>query len=228
MVTDPVGKSIRLVTSRPVKEYNVDIFPGETFTEVLRKAGLDVNDYISLKPTDQTEFLPGEDVYPYVGENSKLHLTMRSDVGATLTDSIMGWIRSTPSIQRFLRNLLSDPNYGLEGRPTDSDYARDNGWKMQRVAAGILYRGFYHAARQRWEGAVIQKGNKFDFKILKPPIGVIRGTEWEGCFHSVSPDGWYHISFKPNHLPKDASSGIVAINKILQLCFQRAVSRRRR
>ena len=74
-------KNITLVTSRPAKEYKVSVSPGQTYSEVVGSAGLDPNEYIALKPSDQTELRPDEEVYPHVGDQSKVHLTMHSEVG---------------------------------------------------------------------------------------------------------------------------------------------------
>ena len=79
--TSPETKNVRLVTSRPRSEYPVEVRPGESFSEVVEKAGLSVDDYLALKPSDQSEFRPDEEVFPHVGDGSKIHLTMRSEVG---------------------------------------------------------------------------------------------------------------------------------------------------
>lgn len=196
-------KKIRLVTSRPVKQYEVEISPGETFSEMLEKIGLKVDDYMALKPSDGTEFQPSEAVWPHVGDGSKIHLTMRSDVG-------------------FFWRLWKEPEPKMPVRT----YAIDLGWSStRRIGGNAIHRGFYHAARQRWQGLAVQQGQKFEFRILKPPIGIIRGTEWEGCFHAISTDGWWHVTFKPYSEPKDLDSGIAGINKILQVCFRRAAAK---
>lgn len=74
-------KSIKLVTSRPVNEHQVEVRPGESCSEVLEKAGLSANDYMALKPSDQSPFRLDEEVFPHVGDGSKVHLTMHSEVG---------------------------------------------------------------------------------------------------------------------------------------------------
>ena len=76
------NKRVRLVTSRPRKEYETSVSSGETFSGLLEKIGLgNPHDYMALKPSDQTEFRPDEEVFPHVGDGSKIHLVMRSDVG---------------------------------------------------------------------------------------------------------------------------------------------------
>lgn len=106
--------------------------------------------------------------------------------------------------------------------------AQDSGWSVLPHAetGGVQHDGFFHAAGQRWRGAVIENAGFRSFRILQPPIGYIRGTQWEGCFHAIGRDGWWQITFVPILEPKDVDSGLVAITKILQQCFKQAAQRR--
>ncbi len=124
------------------------------------------------------------------------------------------------------RSFLSWFGWGRPRAAPVRTYAQDLGWMSRRASNGqILHEGFFCAARQRWQGRILQTGPRFDFRILNPPIGVIRGTEWEGCFHAISRDGWWRITFRPWSQPRDLDSGITAINAVLQTCFQRAAVR---
>ena len=128
--------------------------------------------------------------------------------------------------------MLSDLHTLLWGRAQPAPrlvrtYARDQAWTSKYSPQGRQHEGYFRAAGQRWRGIVHETDERFDFWILRPPIGFIRGTWWEGCFHAIGRDGWWRITFRPGLEPRDLDSGLVAVNKILQLCFRLAAQRRR-
>ena len=107
-------------------------------------------------------------------------------------------------------------------------YSEDCGWTVtnNNESGWLQHDGYFRAAGQRWRGAVIENGSSRNYWIQQPPIGFIRGTRWEGCFHAIGNENWWQITFVPGLEPNDVDSGLVAITKILQQCFKQAAQRR--
>lgn len=106
-------------------------------------------------------------------------------------------------------------------------YSRDMGWTTTALPTRVRrHEGFFHCTGRRWRGMAFERGDRIEFWIQRPPIGLIRGTKWEGCFHALGQDGWWAITFVPGLEPRDVDSGLSAINRILQQCFRRAGQRR--
>lgn len=199
-------KKVILSVNRPQKNYEVEISPGETFSQIMERVGLRADDYIALKP-DGTQFLPNDAVWPHVSDGSKVHINMRSDVGSL---GFFSWLqpRRPPRLVPRMRT-----------------YAQDLGWGSFRNPDGtIQHQGFYHTRRQRWQGKAVQRGQQFTFFILTPPMERIKGTKWENCFHAIATDGWWLVSFVPGTEPKDLDSGIQGIIKILEVCSGRVAA----
>jgi hypothetical protein len=108
------------------------------------------------------------------------------------------------------------------------DYTHELGWTHHRTADGTVYTGHYRATGLRYQGWVLlnDKG-KLSFYIHKPPMGLLRDTDYAGCFHFRN-DGWCLVTFKPYDVPADVSSGIAAIQKALRNAFETRTAKRRR
>jgi hypothetical protein len=107
------------------------------------------------------------------------------------------------------------------------NYAQDLGWKSRKTSNGVLYTGYYRAYGLRYEGSVLKAHDgKLTFLIRKPPIELLRDTEFGGCFHAAD-DGWWLVAYKPWSLPADAPSGIAAIQKTLLKAFEIRAEKRR-
>src|SRR5690349_17233710 len=104
-------------------------------------------------------------------------------------------------------------------------YDQDLGWARKETMDGTVYTGYFRAVGLRYEGWILQQRKSLQFYILKPPIQLLRDTEFGGCFHAQN-DGWWLIAFKPYHAPRDASSGIAAVQKALLRAFQLRTTRR--
>lgn len=203
-------KRVIFSVNRPQRDHEVEISPGETFCQIMERLGLRAADYIALRPRDNLEFQPQEAVWPYVGDGEKIHINMRSDVGGL---GLFAWLQ---------------PRKRVKAIPRMRTYAQDLGWNSIRNADGtIQHQGFYYTRRRgRWLGRALQHGQNLSFQILDPPMDCIRGTGWAGCFHAISPDGWWGVTFKPGTEPKDLDSGLMGIIKILEICLrQRAATR---
>ena len=100
--------------------------------------------------------------------------------------------------------------------------SKDLGWTSTRENGYRESYGFFRPNGLRWDGYIVENNyQSFRFYILKPPIRLLRRTEWAGCFHSIGDSGWYRITFKPWSIPKDVDGGIAAVNKVLRNIFRR-------
>ena len=180
-------KSVRLVCSRPRKEFTVDVTPDETASSLLEKAGLNANDYIMLKPGDQSDFQPADAVWGEAVDGGKFHIVTQSSVGT-----------------------------GGQPGAAPRTYAQDMGWAVKALPDGMVYRGYFRAKGLRWQGQIqcAPDGRILVF-IENPPLGFIRSTEWAGCFHATSTGKWFQVTFKPYAPAKDVDGAIAAVNKIL-------------
>src|SRR5437868_5989454 len=98
----------------------------------------------------------------------------------------------------------------VRGQPSAApkDYAQELGWKSKSgpTADSAVYSGYYRAAGLRYQGWVLQQTNgKLLFYILKPPISLLRKTQFAGCFHFRN-DEWWLIGFRPDAVPADLAS----------------------
>ena len=77
-------------------------------------------------------------------------------------------------------------------------FAQDMGWKSRPGQDGRTeYTGFFQACSLRWLGEIYhERDNTLHFYIHQPPIGLLRHTDYSGCFHARD-HGWYLITFKP-------------------------------
>jgi hypothetical protein len=116
--------------------------------------------------------------------------------------------------------------FGGQPSAAPRNYAQDLGWKKQMSANGTVYTGHYRAAGLRYDGWILWREKRPEFFILKPPIDLLRDTDYAGCFHARN-DGWWLITFKPYDVPADVASGIAAIHKTLRKAFELRAARRR-
>jgi hypothetical protein len=218
-------RELELVRQRPEQRNTVQVYPAETWSQVLEKIGINnPNDWVAQKPGAEENFKPGDEVYPYLNPSTitKVHINLRSDVGAK-----RGWLMAT--LASLIESLFPKPasKYSPKGLAIPTTVQRDHnirtylqdwGWKKTRRADGIvLYEGYYYAGGNSWAGQVIEKGSNLFFKILSPPMDRISQSPWRNCFHSQTKDGWYGVGFSIE--PKDAASGVAAITNILQILY---------
>jgi len=109
----------------------------------------------------------------------------------------------------------------LRGQPRAAlkNYADELGWTRRRAPDGAAFTGYYRASGLRYEGWVVEHDDKLLFYILRPPMNLLRETDFSGCFHARN-DGWWLVSFKPDDRPADAASGIASIQKALRDAFR--------
>ncbi len=118
-----------------------------------------------------------------------------------------------------------------KGQPSAApkSYAQELGWTSRKSGSGTIHTGHYSVLGFRRQGWIFEHDQgKLEFYIFKPPIELLRATEYAGCFHARQ-DDWWLVAFKPSAAPVDVSSGIAAIQKSLRRAFEvHAASRRSR
>jgi hypothetical protein len=109
------------------------------------------------------------------------------------------------------------------GRPGAAPryYSDDLGWKTQQTSDQFVYTGYYRVVGLRFDGYIRESknGGQLYFFVRKPPIQLIRDTEFAGCFHARN-DDWFLVGFKDRAQPKDVNSGIAAIQRVLLKAFR--------
>lgn len=99
-------------------------------------------------------------------------------------------------------------------------YAAEVGWRSdgRQPDGAEQHRGFYHAAGLRWPGIAVQTAGRVVFFIHNPPLAFLEGTRWRACFAPYN-GAWWRVNVVSRSGPEldgDLSSGIHAVNKVLQ------------
>ncbi len=116
----------------------------------------------------------------------------------------------------------------VKGQPSAApkSYAQELGWASHTGPDGTVYTGHYRMPGLRYEGWIVEDNGKLTFYIKKPPIDLLRATDFAGCFHCNN-DDWWVVGFKPYDMATDVASGIAAIQKTLWKAFQVRTAKRR-
>jgi len=118
-------------------------------------------------------------------------------------------------------------NFAVPVTPMPKTFDQQLGWVQERTAEGVVYQGLYRAVGLRYTGWILKRADgTFLFHILKPPITLLRDTEYEHCFRPRN-SGWWLVDFQPAAEPVDVSSGIAAIQKALRTAFHTRLEQRR-
>ena len=98
-------------------------------------------------------------------------------------------------------------------------YSEDLGWRRRHTPIGTIYTGLFRARGLSFHGWARQDPDgKLHFLIYRPPIEILKDTDFSGCFHEYA-DGWQLVAFKPYAQPPNVDSGIAAIQKALLKAF---------
>ena len=116
-----------------------------------------------------------------------------------------------------LRNLLSrivrghGPAIPVERRQVP--YWQERGW----ARSGNKYAGAYQTQYGAFRGEIIEhRGNDIEFFLYQPSGEIRRHSHW-ACFQDRGSD-WFLIHM--GRRPKDVSSGILAIERLITEAFQ--------
>lgn len=94
-------------------------------------------------------------------------------------------------------------------------YLSEKGWRRFKSYPGYEWQGYYRTRYGSFKGRVRQGSAStlpHSFYVYKPPEALKLKHPHSACFSSQG-NGWYSVHFK--RAPKDADSGVMAIQRIL-------------
>ena len=92
-------------------------------------------------------------------------------------------------------------------------YWQERGWTRN----GNTYRGTYQTRFAKFQGRIEERaGGHFDFLLFNPSAEIREHRHWE-CFMPRGND-WYLIHM--GHRPRDLSSGILAVERLITDAYQ--------
>ena len=122
--------------------------------------------------------------------------------------------KEAPSLlRRFIGQVLRGPAQAVAIRRSEVPYWQERGWRQE----GRTYRGTYKTAYGSFIGRIeqVRPGN-FRLYIFHPPPEIRNHSHWT-CFQPLG-DGSFRIHM--SQMPRDVSSGILAIERLLTEAFE--------
>jgi hypothetical protein len=203
------------------------IAPGTTAADLLRDIGLPNG---LLSRSRDGEFLANADtVYDKITDGQKLFASTPASVGSSFFENLIsiaiekieGKYLSKPIEGKYLsrpNEVLTMPG-GADRRPApvverqEIPYWRERGWKR----TGWTYKGNYVTPYGAFAGWISQPSiTDIQFYIQHPPACVFESSH-AGCFQPRDKD-WFFVHMYRR--PRDVSSGIAAIERLLTDCFR--------
>lgn len=193
------------------------IAPGTTTADLLRDVGLPNG---LLSKSRDGEFLANADtVYDKITDGQKLFASTPASVGSSFFENLIN-----KAIEKFEGaphrrplEVLPMPG-GVIRRPApvvgrrEIPYWRERGWKR----SGWTYKGNYVTPYGAFTGWISQPGiTDLQFYIQHPPDWVFNSSH-AACFRPRGKE-WFFVHM--SHRPKDVSSGILTIERLLTDCF---------
>jgi hypothetical protein len=193
------------------------IAPGTTAADLLRDVGLP-NGLLSTS-RDGDFFANADTVYEKITDGQKLFASTPASVGSSLLDTI------STAIERIEEKYFPKPSQthtftgGVGRRPAplvgrrEIPYWQERGWKRR----GQTYEGRYVTPFGAFTGSISQQSSTdIQFYIQHPPDCIFNSSH-ATCFQPRS-KGWFFVHMSTR--PKDVSSGIVTIERLLTDCFR--------
>ena len=208
-------KNVYVLIAGSGQARTTEVQPGATAGDVLRDLGLP--DYLLGKTPSGEFFANTESIYEKVSDGQKIFASTKADVGSRLLDRLI-----EPIVQRFPIFSATRPTIPLRSTrtgnpvrvaPVPRPYWQDAGWSR----SGNFYRGNYQTPYGVYQGSIEHRSpSEFVFSILRPPQEVL-GSSHGLCFNPRR-RGWFEVHMSTR--PKDASSGIIAIERLIAECFR--------
>lgn len=194
------------------------IAPGTTAADLLRDIGLPNG---LLSKSRDGEFLANADtVYDKITDGQKLFASTPASVGASFFENLVN-----KAIEKIVGKYPPRPSEvlalpgGTIRRPApvvgrrEIPYWRERGW----TRTGWKYKGNYVTPYGAFAGSVSQPSiSDLQFYIQHPPDWIFNSSH-AACFQPRSKD-WFLIHMSTR--PKDVSSGIVTVERLLTACFK--------
>jgi hypothetical protein len=204
------------------------IKPGTTAADILTQ--LNLQGYLLSTGPDSSHFYRDDElVYPNVTDGGKLWATTPADVGT----GSLGEGRALPLLHKSLNKLqnhsmlntlklkhrlllqrLHALRRGTIIRRSPKTYLSQQGWRRAFLHSGSEWQGYYRTRFGSFKGRVAASNPPRFY--LKPPEKLRRHSHWP-CF-SDQGNGWFSVHFYT--IPKDISSGVIAIERILTECMR--------
>ncbi len=214
-----IPKHITVVVAGSGDTKDIEITQGVTAGQVINEAGLE--GYNLSKVGASAPFQATDDLYSQVDNHEKIYATPANvEVGISSVPAVR--IISSPSVVISNRKVLvikngkfdPDKEITLICNGKDMPYWEEQGW----VKNGEDYQGSYHTQYGNWKGVISEEySGSFNFYIYDPPPVVRKNTHWP-CFRHKGKEKYFvHFASKP----KDISTGIIHIEKIISESFQK-------
>jgi len=111
----------------------------------------------------------------------------------------------------FKRLLSFGKPIEVKRRTSEIPYIEKTGWKLSTSTTPAEWHGYYRTRVRSYKGK-IKTTTPPQFYIYQPPEGLTTRHDHKRCFY-LAPDGWCSVHF--NVVPKDLSSGIIKLERIL-------------
>lgn len=212
-----IPKHLTVVVAGSGETKDIEITPSATAEQIVRETGLE--DYHLSRVGAPSPFRLSDDLYNLVDNHERIYATPANvEVGI----SSVKVLSSLPSLRGegtgkvvVIKNDTFEPEkrithiYNGKALP----YWQEQGWTRN----GSGYQGQYRTPYGRWKGMIVEEySNSFSFYIFDPPQVIRTHSHWP-CF---MPRGYgkYFVHFSRE--PKDISTGIIYIEKIVTTSFK--------
>jgi hypothetical protein len=214
---------VSIVGSGQLHEINIEA--GTTAGDILR--GLNLQDYLLSQTPSADFFANAESMYEKVAEGQKLFASTKATVGGELfdflVDSFVQHFTGKPALQRVTISPVQPVSISPGSsrishhnpiRRQPLPYWQEHGWSRK----ANVYQGNYQTHYGAYQGWIEERSPyQRTFYILDPPQAVLSSSHG-ACFQPRR-DHWFNIHM--SHAPKDVSSGIVAVERLIAECFRR-------
>lgn len=117
------------------------------------------------------------------------------------------------SIREILSRMVRGHGPAIPVERRQIAYWQEHGWKRQ----GNTYTGSYQTRHGSFWGQITEhQGGHIDFFLYRPPEEIRHHSHWS-CFQDRG-NGWYAVHM--GRQPKDISSGILTIERLITEAFQ--------
>lgn len=208
-------KNVYVLIAGSGQARNAQVQPGSTAADVLRDLGLP--DYLLSRTPSGEFFANTESIYDKLTDGQKIFASTKADVGGKFLDRLL-----EPILQHFPIFSGTRPTIPLRNTrtgnpvrvaPVPRPYWEDAGWSRN----GNFYRGNFQTPYGAYEGSIEQRSpNEFVFSILRPPQEVLSSSH--GLCFNPRRRGWFEVHMSTR--PKDVSSGIIAVERVIAESFR--------
>jgi hypothetical protein len=204
--------------------HEVTIEPGTTAGDILR--GLNLSDYLLSRSPSAEFFANTESVYEKLADGQKTFASTKATVGGEFLDAIIQSairhfnqpqaIQAAPStLPNVVRVTHARTTHAVPIRRQLLPYWQEAGWSKN----GSVYHGNYQTRYGAYQGWIEERSPyEIRFYILAPPSDVLESSH--GVCFQPHRKNWFNVHMSTR--PKDVSSGIVAIERLIAECAGKA------